>query len=63
MRTCQLEGWLSTADVMEVLGWSRQGVVNLANQGRVRVVKTRIGHLYDPKDVQRFKEEAGRDES
>ena len=48
---------------MEVLGWSRQGVVNLANQGRVRVVKTRIGHLYDPKDVQRFKEEEGRDES
>jgi hypothetical protein len=47
---------------MGVLGWSRQGVVNLANQGRVRVVKTRIGHLYDPKDVQRFKKE-GRDQA
>jgi hypothetical protein len=47
---------------MGVLGWSRQGVVNLANQGRVRAVKTRIGHLYDPKDVQRFKKE-GRDQA
>ena len=57
VRLKELEGWLSTADVMEALGWSRQGVVNLANQGRVRAVRTRIGYLYDPKDVQRFKEE------
>ena len=62
VRLKELEGWMSTADVMGVLGWSRQGVVNLANQGRVRVVKTRIGHLYDPKDVQRFKKE-GRDQA
>jgi len=57
VRLKELEGWLSTADVMEALGWSRQGVVNLANQGRIRAVRTRIGYLYDPEDVQRFKKE------
>ncbi len=62
VRLKELEEWLSTADVVEALGWSRQGVVNLANQGRVKAVKTRIGYLYDPKDVQRFKEE-GRDQT
>ena len=62
VRLKELEGWLSPADVMGVLGWSRQGVVNLANQGRVRAVRTRIGYLYDPKDVQRFKKE-GRDKA
>ena len=62
VRLKELEGWLSTADVMEVLGWSRQGVVNLANQGRVKAVRTRLGYLYDPKDVRRFKEE-GRDQT
>ncbi len=54
VRLKELERWLSTRDVMAVLGWSRQGVVNLATQGRVRAVKTRIGWLYDPKSVEAF---------
>ena len=55
VRLKDLEQWLSTSDVMEILGWSRQGVVNLANQGRVRAVKTRIGWLYDPASVEAFR--------
>ena len=60
VRLKELEGWLSTADVMAELGWSCQGVVNLANQGRVKAVRTRLGYLYDPEDVRRFKEKEER---
>ncbi len=63
VRLKELEGWLSTADVVEALGWSRQGVVNLANQKRVRAVKTRIGYLYDPKSVEEFRKKEGREQA
>ncbi len=61
VRLKELERWLSTADVAAVLGWSRQGVVNLASQGRVRAVKTRIGWLYDPESVEAFRAAAAED--
>lgn len=60
VRLKDLEKWLSTTQTARALGWSRQGVINLAEQGRVRAVKTAAGWLYDPKSVEDFKENAGR---
>ncbi len=50
----ELEKWLSTSQAARVLGWSRQGVINLAEQKRVRAVRTACGWLYDPKSVENF---------
>ena len=50
----ELEKWMSTTQAAERLGWSRQGVINLAKQGRVRAVRTACGRLYDPKSVEAF---------
>lgn len=41
------------------LGRSRQGVINLLDEGRIRSVKTQIGWLVDPEDVERFAREQG----
>ncbi len=37
------------------LGYSRQGVINLAEEGKIRAVKTAAGWLYDPDSVDMFK--------
>lgn len=50
----ELEKWLSTTQAAHVLGWSRQGVINLAKQKRVRAVRTACGWLYDPESVENF---------
>ena len=50
----ELEKWLSTGQVASRLGWSRQGVLKLAEQGRVRAVRTACGWLYDPRSVGEF---------
>lgn len=52
----ELEKWLSTTQTARALGWSRQGVINLAEQGRVKAVRTACGWLYDPASVEDFKE-------
>lgn len=49
-----LERWLSTTQAARVLGWSRQGVINLAEQKRVRAARTACGWLYDPESVENF---------
>jgi hypothetical protein len=54
VRLKELERWLSTMQTARALGWSRQGVINLAEQGRVRAVRTACGWLYDPKSVEDF---------
>jgi len=46
--------------VSRTLGYSRQGVINLAVDGRIRAVKTGAGWLYDPDSVEAFKARLGR---
>lgn len=57
----ELEKWMTTKQAAYALGMSRQGVLNLAADRKVRAVK--VGGevwIYDPKDVQRLKEERSR---
>lgn len=53
----ELERWLSTGQVSKRLGRSRQGVINLAEERRLRAVRTGAGWIYDPDDVERFDKE------
>lgn len=53
----ELERWLSTGQVSKQLGRSRQGVINLAEERRLRAVRTGAGWIYDPDDVERFDRE------
>ncbi len=50
----ELETWLSTGQVSKRLGMSRQGVIYLAEQRKVRAVKTAAGWLYDPDSVEAY---------
>ena len=50
----ELETWLSTGQVSKRLQMSRQGVIYLAEQRKIRAVKTAAGWLYDPKSVGDF---------
>lgn len=45
--------WLTTGDAASKLGKSRQGVVWLLENRRLRGVRTALGWLVDPKDVER----------
>jgi excisionase family DNA binding protein len=51
----ELERWMTTGQVSNKLGRSRQGVINLAEDRRLRAVK--VGGevwIYDPKSVEDF---------
>ena len=50
----ELEAWLSTGQVSKKLGMSRQGVIYLAEQRKVRAVKTAAGWLYDPDSIEAY---------
>lgn len=50
----ELERWMSTGQVAKRIGWSRQGVLNLAEEKRLRAVKTGAGWIYDPNSVEEF---------
>ena len=50
----EFETWLSTGQVSKRLGMSRQGVIYLAEQRKVRAVKTAVGWLYDPDSVEMY---------
>jgi len=50
----ELESWMSTGQVSKKLGRSRQGVINLARERRLRAVKTGAGWIYDPESVADF---------
>jgi hypothetical protein len=41
----ELEGWMTTAQAAQAAGRSRQGIINLAKNGRVRAVQ--VGQAYD----------------
>ena len=51
----ELEHWMGTGQVAKKLGYSRQGTINLAEEGKIRAVKTGAGWLYDPDSVEIFK--------
>lgn len=42
---------------------SRQGVINLAREKRLRAVKTGAGWIYDPKSVEEFAEKKAKEAS
>jgi hypothetical protein len=50
----ELERWMGTGQVAKKLGYSRQGVINLAEEGKIRAVKTGAGWIYDPDSVEIF---------
>ncbi len=62
VRLKELERWLSTGEAAKALGLSRPTTIRRGEDGSIRAVRTAAGWLYDPKDVQRFKEE-GRDKA
>jgi hypothetical protein len=53
----EFERWLTTGDAANKLGKSRQGVVWLLENRRLRGVRTALGWLVDPRDVTRLERE------
>jgi excisionase family DNA binding protein len=51
----ELERWMGTGQVADKLGYSRQYIINLAKERKIRAVKTGAGWLYDPEDVEVFR--------
>jgi excisionase family DNA binding protein len=51
----ELERWMGTGQVADRLGYSRQYVIKLAKERRIRAVKTGAGWLYDPDSVEIFR--------
>ena len=50
----ELERWMGTGQVAGQLGYSRQYIINLAKEKKIRAVKTGAGWLYDPDSVEAF---------
>jgi excisionase family DNA binding protein len=50
----ELERWMGTGQVADKLGYSRQYVINLAKERKIRAVKTGAGWLYDPDSIETF---------
>ena len=48
----ELESWLSTSQAAKRMGKTRQGAMWMAENKRVRAVKTACGWLFDPKGVE-----------
>ena len=57
----ELERWMGTKQVADVLCYSRQYVIKLAQERRIRAVKTGAGWLYDPDSVDKLKAKASRE--
>ena len=55
----ELGQWMSAGQVSKKLGRSRQSVINLAQDKRLRAVKTGAGWVYDPQSVVDFLEREG----
>ncbi len=56
----EFERWLTTGDTASRLGKSRQGVVWMLENKRLRGARTALGWLVDPKDVERLAEQRGK---
>jgi excisionase family DNA binding protein len=50
----ELERWLTTSQAASKLGKTRQGVLWLLEEGRLRGVRTALGWLVDPEAVKEF---------
>jgi excisionase family DNA binding protein len=50
----ELERWMSTGQVADKLGYSRQYVIRIAEEKKLRAAKTAAGWLYDPDSVETF---------
>jgi excisionase family DNA binding protein len=50
----EIERWMSTGQVAGKLGYSRQYVIRLAEEKKLRAAKTAAGWLYDPDSVETF---------
>ncbi len=50
----ELERWMSTGQVADKLDYSRQYVIKLAEERKLRAVKTAAGWLYDPDSIETF---------
>ena len=48
------EGWFTTSAAASKLGKTRQGVVWLCENRRLRAARTALGWLVDPVDVEKF---------
>ena len=53
----EFEQWLTTSQAASTLGKSRQGVVWLCENRRLRAARTPLGWLVDPRDVERYARE------
>jgi excisionase family DNA binding protein len=56
----ELERWMGTGQVADTLGYSRQYAIRLAQERKIRAVKTGAGWLYDPESVQEFARRYGK---
>jgi excisionase family DNA binding protein len=50
----ELERWMSTGQVADDLGYSRQYIIKLAKERKIRAIKTAAGWLYNPDSVEIF---------
>ena len=48
----EFEEWFTTGDTASALGKTRKGIKWLLENRRLRGVRTRLGWLVDPKDVE-----------
>ena len=53
----ELERWLTTSQAASKLGKTRQGITWMAENKRIRAVKTQLGWLIDPEAVEKLKRE------
>jgi hypothetical protein len=51
----ELERWVGTTEAAKAIGYSRQGIINLAEDKKVRAARTGAGWIYDPDDLEMFK--------
>ena len=57
MRLKDMEEWITIKDAAEIMGITRQATYKWIHNNRIRHVKTRLGYLLDPEDVQRVARE------
>lgn len=55
----ELESWLGTGQTAKRLGYSRQGVMKLAEARKIRSVRTGAGWIYDPESVEEYARKRG----
>ena len=56
----EFEKWKSTGQTAKALRLSRQTILNLANEKKIRGVRTAAGWLFDPKAVEKYAAERSR---